>query len=66
MGKIIMHNVVQRRSGYIYYIDGQGNVCEAVSAVGKGRKAKKKPVKKVVKKIPTKSKAIAKRNVNTK
>jgi hypothetical protein len=52
MGKIIIPNVVQRRPGYIYYIDGKGNVCEAVSAVGKGRKAKKKPVKKA----PTKSK----------
>ena len=50
MGKIIHKNVVTRKPGHLYYVDGQGNVCEAVMARG-GRKkkkvaAKKKPVKK--------------------
>lgn len=56
MGKIIHKNIVTRKPGHLYYIDGQGNVCEAVMARG-GRKkkkatAKKKPAvkKKVVKK----------------
>ena len=27
MGKIIKKNVVERKKGYLYYIDGAGNVC---------------------------------------
>lgn len=45
MGKIIAKKVVERRSGYLYYVDGKGNVCEAKMARG-GRKKKKKPAKK--------------------
>jgi hypothetical protein len=50
MGKIIAKNVVERKHGFLYYVDGKGNVCEAKMARG-GRKkkkvaAKKKPVKK--------------------
>lgn len=49
MGKIIHRNVVKRKPGHLYYVDGEGNVCEAVMARG-GRKkkkvAKKKPAKK--------------------
>jgi len=53
MGKIIAKNVVERKSGYLYYVDGKGNVCEAKMARGgkKKKKAAKKPIKKVVKKI---------------
>ena len=40
MGKIIKKNVVDRKPGHLYYIDGQGNVCEAKMARG-GRKKKK-------------------------
>lgn len=40
MGKIIARNVVERRHGHLYYVDGQGNVCEAVMARGGGRKKK--------------------------
>ena len=29
MGEIIVKNVVERKKGYLYYVDGQGNVCEA-------------------------------------
>ena len=62
MGKIIHKNVVKRRPGHLYYIDGEGNVCEAKMARGGKRKkkkavAKKKPVKKkAAKKKPAKKK----------
>ena len=48
MGKIIAKKVVTRKSGYLYYVDGKGNVCEAKMARGgkKKKKAAKKPVKK--------------------
>ena len=42
MGKIIHKNIVDRQPGFLYYIDGQGNVCEAKMARGgKKKKAKK-------------------------
>jgi hypothetical protein len=41
MGKVIVKNVVERKSGYLYYVDGKGNVCEAKMSRG-GRKKKKK------------------------
>jgi len=53
MGKILVKNAVKRKPGYLYYVDGQGNVCEAVMARGGKKKkgtAKKKPAKKTVKK----------------
>ena len=45
MEKIIVKNVVDRQPGYLYYVDGEGNVCEAKMSRGK-----KKSTKKVVKK----------------
>ncbi|MFA4952847.1 MAG: hypothetical protein WC584_01340 [Candidatus Pacearchaeota archaeon] len=43
MGKVIVKNVVKRKPGRLYYVDGKGNVCEAVMARGgKRKKAKKK------------------------
>ena len=42
MGKIIIKNAVVRKSGYLYYIDGKGNICEAKLA----RAEKKKDIKK--------------------
>lgn len=45
MGKIIAKNVVDRKKGFLYYVDGKGNVCEAKMARG-GRKKKAKPKKK--------------------
>jgi hypothetical protein len=48
MGKVIVKNVVDRKPGHLYYVDGKGNVCEAVMARG-GRK-KKKSAKKTTKK----------------
>lgn len=57
MGKIIAKNVVTRKPGYLYYVDGSGHVCEAKMARGgKKKKAVKKAVKKVVKKKTTKKK----------
>ena len=39
MGKIIVKKVITRKPGHLYYVDGAGNVCEAVMARG-GRKKK--------------------------
>jgi hypothetical protein len=41
MGTILVRNVVKRRPGHLYYVDGKGNVCEAKMARG-GRKKKKR------------------------
>ena len=41
MGKVLVRNVVQRKPGYLYYVDGNGSVCEAKMSRG-GRKKKKK------------------------
>ena len=69
MGKIIVKNVITRKPGRLYYVDGKGNVCEAIMARGgKKKKAVKKKVvkrkavkKKVVKKKPAKKKAVKKK-----
>lgn len=43
MGKIVVHKVITRKPGHLYYVDGKGNVCEAVMARGgKKKKATKK------------------------
>ena len=66
MGKVVKKNVVTRKKGYLYYVDGKGNVCEAKMARG-GKKKKKKVVKKktvkkkVVKKKPAKKKSVKKK-----
>ncbi len=39
MGKVVLKNAVERRAGHLYYVDGAGNVCEAVMSRG-GRKKK--------------------------
>ena len=49
MGKIIVKNVIKRKAGHLYYVDGKGNVCEAKMARG-GKKKKKVAKKKVAKK----------------
>ena len=63
MGKIIAKNIVERKSGFLYYVDGKGNVCEAKMA--RGGKKKKKTVKKIVKKKvakkPVKKKVVKKK-----
>ncbi len=42
MGKVIVRSAVKRKKGYLYYVDGKGNVCEAKMARGGKRKKKKK------------------------
>ena len=42
MGKIIAKNVIERKPGFLYYVDGEGNVCEAEMARGKKKKKAKK------------------------
>ena len=54
MGRVIARNVVTRKPGHLYYIDANGNVCEAVMARG-GRR------KKTTKKRTTKRRATARR-----
>ena len=67
MGKVVVKNVVKRKPGHLYYVDGQGNVCEAKMARGGKKKkavkkvAKKKVVKKKVAKKPVKKKAAKKK-----
>ena len=60
MGRIVVKKVITRKPGFLYYIDGQGNVCEARMARGGKRKkkaAKRKPAKKkVVRRKPAKKK----------
>lgn len=55
MAKILIANAVVRKPGFLYYIDGQGNICESLMARKKGaKKVAKKAAKKVVKKTPAK------------
>ncbi len=42
MGSVVVKNVVKRKKGYLYYVDGKGNVCEAKMARGGKRKKKAK------------------------
>ena len=49
MGKVVVRNVVNRKPGFLYYVDGNGNVCEAKMARG-GKKKKKAAAKKKKKK----------------
>ena len=60
MGKVIAKKVITRKPGYLYYVDGKGNVCEAKMARG-GKKKKKKAAKKPVKKKPAKKKPAKKK-----
>jgi len=48
MGKIVVKQVIKRKPGHLYYVDGNGNVCEAKMARGGGKrkKAAKKKAKK--------------------
>ena len=41
MGSIIAKNIVKRKPGFLYYVDGKGNVCEAKMARGWKKKKKK-------------------------
>lgn len=47
MGTIIVKNVIKRKPGFLYYVDGKGNVCEAkMSRGGKKKSSTKKKKKK--------------------
>ncbi|GAI06978.1 unnamed protein product [marine sediment metagenome] len=59
MGRVVAKKVVKRKKGYLYYVDGKGNVCEAKMA--RGGKRKKKAKKKVKKRRVVKKKKPAKR-----
>jgi len=61
MGRVIVKNVITRKPGHLYYVDGKGNVCEAKMARGGKRKKKKAVKKKVVKKKPAKKKPAKKK-----
>ena len=61
MGRVIAKKVIKRKPGYLYYVDGKGNVCEAKMARGGKKKKKKKAVKKKVKKKKTVKKKAKKR-----
>ena len=60
MGSIIAKNIVKRKPGFLYYVDGQGNVCEAKMARG-GKKKKKATKKKTVKKKVVRKKVVKKK-----
>lgn len=40
MGQVVVKNAVKRQPGFLYYVDGKGNVCKAKMA-RRGRKKKK-------------------------
>lgn len=46
MGEIILKEAVKREKGFLYYVDGKGNVCKAKMARGGRKKKSKKPKKK--------------------
>ena len=62
MGRVIAKKVITRKKGYLYYVDGKGNVCEAKMARG-GKKKKKATRKKVVKRRTVKRKVTKRRTV---
>jgi hypothetical protein len=41
MSEILIANAVKREKGYLYYVDGLGNVCRAKMARGRKKKDKK-------------------------
>ncbi|HJZ19001.1 MAG TPA: hypothetical protein VJ208_02750 [Candidatus Nanoarchaeia archaeon] len=46
MGKVIVKHAITRKPGHLYYVDGQGNVCEAAMHRGGRKKKAKKTTKK--------------------
>lgn len=46
LGTIVAKGVVKRQKGFLYYVDGKGNVCKAKMARGGKKKKKKKATKK--------------------
>lgn len=60
MGKVILKGAITRKPGFLYYVDGKGNICEAKMSRG-GKKKKKAVKKKVVKKKVAKKKVVKKK-----
>ena len=42
MGKVVLKNAIKRKEGYLYYVDGKGNVMETKMARGRKKKVEKK------------------------
>lgn len=42
MGVIVVKNAVKRKPNFLYYVDGEGNVCEAEMRHGRKKKEVKK------------------------
>lgn len=42
MGIVLVKNAVKREKGFLYYVDGKGNLCRAKMARGGKKKKKKK------------------------
>jgi len=38
MGVIVAKKIVERKPGYLYYVDGKGNICKAKMSRGKKKK----------------------------
>ena len=41
MGEIILEKAIEREKGFLYYVDGKGNICRAKMSRG-GKKKKEK------------------------
>ncbi len=46
MGKIIVKNAVDRKPGFLYYIDGEGNLCKCPMMRYKSKKSVKQSLRK--------------------
>ena len=66
MGTVIKKNVVDRKPGKLYYIDGKGNVCEATMKNGRKKAAKKTTARKTPAKRKTAKKRTTKRRTTKK
>jgi hypothetical protein len=42
MGNIVLKDAVKRKPGYLYYVDGEGSVCESKMGWNKDKKQKQK------------------------
>ncbi len=42
MKRVVLKNAIKRKKGYLYYVDGMGNVMETKMARGGKKKLKKK------------------------
>ena len=41
MGEILVKNAVEREKGYLYYVDGEGNVCRSLMGRKKNKEEEK-------------------------